>query len=311
MSKTQLKGKLHPRSLHNAPYNFIKLVAACPLLKDAVITTPTNQLSINFANPQSVRLLNQALLALHYDIKFWTLAEGFLCPPIPGRVDMLHYLADLLAESKNIDVATLKQRQIKALDIGCGANLIYPLLGNKVYNWQFIASDIHQPSINAATELIQANGLQRQIECRLQANSQRIFHGVLNKNEYVDLTLCNPPFHRSAAEAAEGSQRKQSNLQHNRQQRTGTIKSSPSNRLNFAGKNNELWCDGGESAFVRRMIAESRDFAEQVGWFTSLVAKKDNLPAIKQALKKAQVKEHRIINMSQGQKISRVICWRF
>ncbi|WP_133309297.1 RlmF-related methyltransferase [Parashewanella curva] len=125
-----------------------------------------------------------------------------------------------------------------------------------------------------------------------------------------DFTLCNPPFHKSAEEAQAGSQRKQANLNKNKQARGSQLKSSD-NPLNFAGQHNELWCDGGESAFIRRMINESCQYAEQCRWFTSLVAKKENLPIIKKALKKAQVREYKIVTMSQGQKISRMICWSF
>ncbi|MFM9682985.1 RlmF-related methyltransferase, partial [Streptomyces brasiliscabiei] len=93
-------------------------------------------------------------------------------------------------------------------------------------------------------------GLQRQLSLRQQANPQAIFHGVIQKGDYLDLTLCNPPFHDSPDAAAAGSARKQRNL--------GLDSAAP---LNFAGQANELWCEGGEPAFLRRMLAESKDFA--------------------------------------------------
>ena len=66
--------------------------------------------------------------------------SGYLCPPIPGRVDYIHYLADLLAESNNQEIP--RGSGIKALDIGTGASLVYPLTGNSEYGWTFTGVDI-------------------------------------------------------------------------------------------------------------------------------------------------------------------------
>jgi 23S rRNA (adenine1618-N6)-methyltransferase len=40
------------------------------------------------------------LLISYYDIQKWDIPH-YLCPPIPGRADYIHYIADLLAESNN------------------------------------------------------------------------------------------------------------------------------------------------------------------------------------------------------------------
>ena len=88
-----------------------------------------------------------------------------------------------------------------------------------------------------------------------------------------DIIICNPPFHDSPAAAAAGSARKQRNL--------GLSNEAP---LNFAGQANELWCEGGEPAFLRQMLAESKDIANQVYWFTTLVSKQQHLAKLQQQL---------------------------
>ena len=253
------KKNLHPRNCHNHGYDFEKLVQVCPPLKSELTQTPAGTTSINFASPQAVRLLNEALLKSEYGVRFWQLDERFLCPPIPGRVDYLHYLADLLASTYQTTVNKLKQRTIRGLDIGCGASLIYPLLGQQVYGWRFVGSDINTSSIKASQQLIKANGLISKIEVREQSRSQFIFNHIIQKNEFYDFTMCNPPFHRSAAEAANGSQRKQQNLANNKFKRNGQS-NQPTTALNFSGRSNELWCDGGEVAFIGKMIDESKAF---------------------------------------------------
>jgi 23S rRNA (adenine1618-N6)-methyltransferase len=59
------------------------------------------------------------------------------------------------------------------------------------------------------------------------------------------------------------------------------------------------------------MIRESQQFAAHVGWFTSLVSKSENVKPLQQLLKDLDVAKMRIIEMSQGQKSTRVLAWRF
>jgi 23S rRNA (adenine1618-N6)-methyltransferase len=51
--------------------------------------------------------------------------------------------------------------------------------------------------------------------------------------------------------------------------------------------------------------------AQQVLWFSTLVSKASNLPAIQTALKKAGALDTRVVEMGQGQKQSRFVAWTF
>ncbi|MDZ4290013.1 MAG: RlmF-related methyltransferase, partial [Prosthecobacter sp.] len=81
--------------------------------------------------------------------------------------------------------------------------------------------------------------------------------------------------------------------------------------LNFGGNPGELWCEGGELAFIRRMIDESVVYADRCGWFTTLVSKSEHLPRLERSLRLVKPHEVRIIDMAQGQKKSRILAWRF
>jgi 23S rRNA (adenine1618-N6)-methyltransferase len=249
--------------------------------------------SIDFANPLSVRALNRALLVHHYGIEGWKIPKQYLCPPIPGRADYLHYLADLLGQSEQ------RAEDVRVLDIGTGANCIYPLIGHRVYGWQFVGSDIDAAALANAQGILDANpGLNEAIKLRLQTSRKKIFPGVVQAGEVFDLVMCNPPFHSSLAEANSGTQRKWKNLG-----------KKPAQALNFGGQGAELWCQGGEEAFVREMIVES--VAVNSRWFTSLISKSASLPGVYDALKNAGVTDTRTIEMAQGQKKSRLIAWTF
>jgi len=296
-----VKTALHPRNPHRGRYDFKQLTANSPELAAFVSLNGYGDASMDFADPAAVRALNRALLKWKYGINGWDIPAQYLCPPIPGRADYLHYLADLLAEG-NGGVVPIGE-SVRVLDIGTGANCIYPLIGHRSFGWQFVGSDIDPAALANAQRVLDANtGLNDVITLRLQASRQVIFKGVMQPEETFDITLCNPPFHASPAEACAGTRRKWKNLG-----KVAAIKPL----LNFGGQGAELWCEGGDEAFVCRMIAESAAFRDRCLWFTSLISKSASLPGVYRALKKAGVQDYRTIEMAQGQKNSRFVAWTF
>ncbi|MEA3383477.1 MAG: 23S rRNA (adenine(1618)-N(6))-methyltransferase RlmF [Campylobacterota bacterium] len=287
--------QLHKNNIHNKSYDFKELIKVEPKLKEFVKLNKYDNLSIDFSNPKAVKLLNKSLLNYHYNIKHWDIPDNYLCPPIPGRADYIHYIAELL-ESKN-------NKTLKGLDIGVGANCIYPIIGVCSYNWSFVGSDIDIDSINNCKKIIDSNSiLKDKIELRIQKDKDNIFDGVIDKNDKFDFTMCNPPFHKSQREALKGSIRKVKNL---------SKKDIKSPTLNFQGKPNELWCEGGELSFIKKMIIQSKKYKENCQLFTTLVSKKENLPILYKFIKKETPKRIETIEMIQGNKITRFIAWSF
>jgi 23S rRNA (adenine1618-N6)-methyltransferase len=247
--------------------------------------------------------LNRSLLKFYYQVTDWFIPDGYLCPPVPGRADYVHHLADLLMSNgmKRKDFST-----VSVLDVGTGANVIYPIIGTSEYQWSFTVSDISEDSLRNVVLLQQKNQILAGLTIKKQNDPTHVFTGCIGKDDFFDLTMCNPPFHSSEAEAMKGTSRKTKNL----------AKKAKSNRelapsLNFGGRSNELWCDGGEHAFIRRMIFESEKFANQVGWFTCLISKKDNLSPLRRLLKKTKATQIKTVTMQQGQKVSRFLAWTY
>ncbi len=296
--------KLHPRNRLQGRYDFPLLLQADAALDKFVRVNEYGEKSIDFADPTAVKALNRALLKHSYGIQGWDIPPQNLCPPVPGRADYIHYLADLLAASNNGIIPTGKSIQV--LDIGTGANCIYPLIGHSEYGWRFVATDIDAESLTNAQAILNANpGLTQQVTLRLQPSHDAIFKNIIRDDDWFDLTLCNPPFHASQAEARAGTQRKWKNLG-----KPGNENSTHPN-LNFGGQDAELWCAGGEEGFIQRMIVESKKISTHCFWFTTLVSKSSSLPSIYAALNRAGVQEHKTIAMSQGQKQSRLVGWTF
>ncbi len=300
-NKSKEKSKLHPRNKNRERYDFKKLVENYSDLKQYVKLNIHNDESIDFANPAAVKALNKALLKYHYNIDNWDIPEGYLCPPIPGRADYIHHIADLLCSNNYGKIP--EGDTVKCLDIGVGANCIYPIIGNTEYGWSFIGSDIDLVAIESANRIIELNlTLNGKVECRSQNDPNDFFYGIIKKDEVIDLSICNPPFHASAQDAESASLRKQSNLKDE--------KVTQSN-LNFGGQNNELWYKGGEIRFVGNMIRQSKKFSTNCFWFSSLISKQSNLQNIYNILDQVGATEVVTIPMGQGNKSSRIVAWTF
>lgn len=284
---------MHPKNLHNNPYDFQELIKANHELEKFVMVNELDKLTVDFANAKAIYELNKAILKKDYGLKDYHIPEGYLCPPIPGRADYIHHIASILEQEGFTG-------NIKGLDIGVGANCVYPILGASIYSWKMVGSDIDEHSVSAAKVNLKSNPqLSKSIEIRHQENHANIFEGIIRPKEYFHFTICNPPFYTSKENAERETRHKQKGLAY-----------SADAKRNFGGQANELWCNGGEALFIKRMIKKSATYKKQVGVFTSLVSKSENLPKIKKQLIKLGAR-YEVVKMEQGNKKSRIITWKF
>ena len=299
------KTNLHPRNLDRFGYNFEQLINDSPELQKFVAVNEHDIQTIDFSNPDAVKALNKALLIHDYDIQDWDIPANYLCPPIPGRADYIHYIADLLATTNNGVIP--EGEMVQGLDIGVGANCIYPIIGNSAYGWSFVGTDIDENAIQNCKKIIASNPkLMDTISLQLQTESRFIFKNIITAEDKFAFTICNPPFHSSQDEATKSSLRKVNNLE----AKDFTNKTTKP-VLNFGGHNAELWCEGGELGFITQMAYESAKYPMQCLWFTTLVSKKDNLSSIYKTLNKVSASDIKTIDMAQGQKTSRIVAWTF
>lgn len=298
------KTNLHPRNLHRFGYNFSKLKECCPELDKFVFVNEFGTETIDFSVPEGVKALNNSLLISEYKIQNWDIPKNYLCAPIPGRADYIHYIADLLASINNGVIP--EGDTVQGLDIGIGSNCIYPIIGNSVFNWSFVGTDTDENAIQNCKRIIENNPqLIDAISLQLQVESRFIFKNIITQEDKFAFSMCNPPFHSSATEATKSALRKVNNLEPTDKEKI--IKPV----LNFGGQNAELWCEGGELGFITQMIFESAKYPLQCFWFTTLVSKKENLSSFYKTLNKVSAVEVKTIAMAQGHKTSRIVAWTF
>ncbi len=285
--------KLHPNNLHQKGYQFLELCEVYPQLQEFVFVNNYGTSTIDFANSKAVKAINTALLFKYYNITFWDFPDDNLCPPIPGRVDYIHYLADLLKSSGIHENA-------KIIDVGVGANCIYPLLGNAVYGWHFLGTDIDKKSLDRAKKNLKKNKLTECILLKQQVDSSQIFKGILNESDKFSATMCNPPFYKSQEDAMQANARKLKGLGNNNY-----------STRNFSGKQQELWYKGGEKAFIHTYLYQSSKFKTNCFWYTTLVSKKENVQGMYDSLQKLGATKIETIPMHQGNKVTRIVAWTF
>ena len=283
--------KIHKKSFvpfddqysHLYKYDFDELAIFHSPLSKYVNFSSQGVSTIDWKDPKALKELNKAILIYKFQIKYWDIPPNFLCPTIPSRLNYLQWISELLINNKSTV-------EIKGLDIGTGASLIYPLLGFKLFRWKFLGTEINPVAFDNAAEIIKKNSLENVIQLRISQGG--IFKGVINKKEDIfAFSMCNPPFFENMEERKEVDWRK-------------------SDLNEYEGE-----FLGGEVGFIRKMIEESEDFKENVGVFTSLVGKKRDFEILLKELneKKVSVKGFKIYSKSFfiGKNARWAIAWKF
>jgi len=290
---------MHAQNPYVDRYDLKRLVKHNPELKTHIILNPSKEDTIDFSDSASVYELNRAMLLADFNLDRFELPMGYLIPPVPGRLEYLLHIQEFLTNQFNSDQNT----KLRGLDIGSGANGIYCILGAQYFNWNMVGSECDENAVKIAKANISpTKSLKNKIIIRHQENKSFLFKNVIQPSEYFDFTVCNPPFHTSKEGALKGSQKKLNNL--------GREFDKEQVALNFEGQANELWCNGGEVLFIKRLIKESILFKNQVRVFSTLVSKTDSLANIDKLLKKAKASSY-VIPMDLGNKKSRIVLWWF
>ena len=279
---------MHKKNPFAADYDFDNLIKHNEALAKYVFPNKQGTKTIKFGDQRAVKALNKALLKTQFDVH-WDIPKGFPCPPIPGRLDYLLNIADLLPE-----------KEIKMLDIGTGANMIYPILATRHFGWHCTASELNPDSIKHAAQIISNNPSLSSVELRVQSDPKLILENIIEPDDKFDVMVCNPPHFKSLEDAQKHNQRKVRNLSSKKRE-----------KLNFAGRSNELWTPGGEAAFIQTLAEESVQFMDQVGWFTSLISRNDSVRGITEMIDAIPRTEVKVVEMTQGIKASRFVAWRF
>ncbi|KAE8145564.1 DUF890 domain protein [Aspergillus avenaceus] len=253
---------------------------------------PNNQL--DFTDPDAVRQLTKSLLQKDFDLNV-DIPDNRLCPPVPNRLNYILWIQGLLdttGDEYRDDYDP--DRNVVGLDIGTGCCSIYPLLGCAMRpQWNFVATDIDDNNVQTSQEAVSANKLQSRIRVVQTKSSDNLFSIEKLGVNGLDFTMCNPPFYTSREEMVSSAEAKE--------------------RPPFSactGAEVEMVTDGGEIAFVSRMIEESLQLREKVLWYTSMLGKLSSVSVLIEKLIKHGNHNYAVTEFVQGSKTRRwAIAW--
>lgn len=254
---------MHPRNRYAVPPSFAELAAEYPSLQPFIIGDGPH-VTIDFKDVAAVRELTRCLLRRDFDVEL-ALPPHALCPAITVRLNYLHWVEDLLGDGaadkdsihSGIDMYVVKVCFLLLIpSSGTGTSCIYAMLACRLHpRWRMLAVDRDPQALHYAALNVASNSLTDRISVVSNASlGDQILSASLLDHATFDFTVCNPPFFSDAAEATQGAD----------------LKSLPPLSA-CTGNDAEMITAGGETAFVARMIADSRDIADRVKWFTSQV----------------------------------------
>lgn len=254
---------------------------------------------LDFTDPAAVMQLTKTLLLESFGLRV-SLPADRLCPPVPNRHNYILWLKDLLDSTSASYTETYEtERKVTGLDIGTGASLIYPLLGcAQRPGWSFVATDIDAESLVSARANAHANGLDsriRVVDRAGGASNALIPLDELEDLDTLDFVMTNPPFYASDDELLDLAARK----------------AQPPHSA-CTGAAVEMVCEGGEVAFVGRMVEESLVLRDRVQWYTAMLGKQSSLETLIERLRGHGITNFAATTFIQGSRTRRwALGWSF
>ncbi|KAK6916694.1 METTL16/RlmF family [Dillenia turbinata] len=322
---------IHPKNRYSdSPPDFSLLASLYPSFKPFVFYTRDCRPRIDWTDFNATRELTRVLLLHDHGLNWW-IPDGQLCPTVPNRSNYIHWIEDLLA-SDIITKINTDLNNVRGFDIGTGANCIYPLVGASLLGWNFVGSDVTDVALEWAEKNVKSNPhISELIEIRkvpcaekdlsgqdssncdgesstnpleevkplessppMMASSEDtnylgppILLGVVKDGEKYDFCMCNPPFFESMEEAGLNP------------------------RTSCGGTPEEMVCQGGERAFITRIIEDSVKLKQIFRWYTSMVGKKSNLKSLISKLRDVGVTIVKTTEFVQGQTSRWGLAWSF
>ena len=269
--------------------DFLTLIKEFPELKKYILKQNEDneeEFQFDWSNNELSLLMDKSILNYYFNIKYYDIPKGFLIPPIPSRINYINLINSIITKLiKDIDI-----KNIIGIDIGTGANIIYPILGYSIYKWKFICTEINNEAYNNAKLILQKNNLENNINIIKQNNKDNIFISILNRENKYIFSMCNPPYYNYENEIKLEDKKRD-------------------NEYNF----DEIYYKNGEYGFFQRYFEESICYKNNVFLYTILIGKKINAENIYDKLSSYNdiIKIYNMQKILTGNNVRYIIYWSF
>lgn len=269
--------------------DFLTLIKEFPELKKYILKQNEDneeEFQFDWSNNELSLLMDKSILNYYFNIKYYDIPKGFLIPPIPSRINYINLINSIITKLiKDINI-----KNIIGIDIGTGANIIYPILGYSIYKWKFICTEINKEAYNNAKLILQKNNLENNINIIKQNNKDNIFISILNRENKYIFSMCNPPYYNYENEIKLEDKKRD-------------------NEYNF----DEIYYKNGEYGFFQRYFEESICYKNNVFLYTILIGKKINAENIYDKLSSYNdiIKIYNMQKILTGNNVRYIIYWSF
>ncbi|KZV77535.1 S-adenosyl-L-methionine dependent methyltransferase [Peniophora sp. CONT] len=293
---------MHPRNPYSVPPDFSALAQAYPQLQRHLLQT-TSGVTIDFHDELAQRTLTKALLYRDFNLDLsipgdrlcaksvWT-QRLMQCTKAYDVISLNYvlWIQDILQATSSPEEGTKY-----GIDIGTGASAIYPLLFCRVVpDCMFVATELDGRSLLSAQENVARNQLSERVRVLPATVNGPILFPVASHQARFSFTMCNPPFYTSAEDIL----------------RSAEGKELPPGAV-CTGSEVEMITEGGEAAFVCKMVQESLVYRERCQWYTSMLGKLSSITEVVELLREHKIDNYGITEFVQGQTRRWAIAWSF
>ncbi|XP_067010726.2 U6 small nuclear RNA (adenine-(43)-N(6))-methyltransferase [Anabrus simplex] len=284
---------MHPRNIYRKPPNFKELAIKYPEFRECVKVELTGKVKLDFKKPEALRALTCTLLKKDFGLDV-EIPLNRLIPTLPLRLNYLLWVEDLLKVLKTD--CEKNQDIVRGIDIGTGASCIYSLLASKQNKWHMLATDVDSEIIAVAQRNVDKNDMAHFITVKA-AGGDTLLKGVLEPDVVYDFCMCNPPFFSSEDELDPVSKSRSPSRHPPHNAPTGSV--------------GEVVVEGGEVAFIVRLMKESKELGTAVRIYTTKVGQKSSLLLLMVELRKLGVTSSAQTEFCQGNTARWGLAWTF
>jgi methyltransferase len=119
------------------------------------------KIQLDFKDPKALRALTRCSLKKYFNLDV-EIPPDRLVPTLPLRLNVLLWIQDVLRAAEIVTEGV--SQKVVGLDVGCGANCVFPLVGVRHFDWDFVATEADEEAVACARRNVTANGLDDRIK---------------------------------------------------------------------------------------------------------------------------------------------------
>ncbi|PIC38703.1 hypothetical protein B9Z55_010622 [Caenorhabditis nigoni] len=298
--------EMHPRNPYrDKPPDFKALAIEYPEFRKFCQYVSNGKVTLDFRKDAAVRCLTQTLLKKDFSLNV-NLPAGHLVPRVPQKLNYCLLIDDILQ-------ANSITSNVVGIDIGTGTSCIHALIGARHFGWKFVATDGDENSVQVAHENVARNEMGDSI-CVVHVNPavKTVLMDVINSmpDSEFSFCMCNPPFFEKSDKEERFCEEPSLSNETYSNSFDFDMRSAPHSET--IASSAELYVEGGEVAFVNRIIDDSVCLRDRIKFYTTMIGRKSSLKPLLHRLERFGENVKFLVHpLNQGKTKRWMLAWTF